>query len=81
MTTDQKDDLKSIEIRLAETQSTIIKLENVIKFAKAYRRITKSDHYKEVYNGRINDSIKKLNDLYNSRITFQTGFDYQLDKY
>lgn len=81
MTTDQKNDLKSIEIRLAETQSTIIKLENVIKFAKACRRITKSDHYKEVYNGHINDSMKKLNDLYNSRITFQTGFDYQLDKY
>lgn len=81
MTTDQKDDLKAIEIKLAETQTSIIKLENVIKFAKACRRITKSDHYKKVYNDRINGSTKELNDLYNSRITFQTGFNYQLNKY
>ena len=71
MTTNQEDDLKSI----------IIKLENVIKFAKVCKRITKSDHYKTVYDGHINDSTKKLNKLYNSRITFQTGFDYQLNKY
>ena len=81
MTTDQKDDLKSIEIKLAETQTSIIKLENKIKFAKACKRITKSDHYKEVYDDHINDSTKKLNDLYDSRITFLTGFDYQLNKY
>lgn len=81
MTTDQKDDLKSIEIKLAETQTLIIKLENAIKFAKVCKRITKSDHYKTVYDGHINDSTKKLNKLYNSRITFQTGFDYQLNKY